>query len=176
MIQTRWHHPSIIAWTIFNEGAGQHNTLEYVGLVRRLDPTRLINAASGWTDFGVGDVNASHRFPGPVMPSPTEDRVAIIGLFGGLALEPPVEHRWSEAAWGHQHVPDWETFVNRYTLMHVELRRLIRTQGLAGAFFHQLTDIESECNGLLFYDRNEYKVPRETLELINQETISVGSE
>ena len=176
MIQSRLNHPSIIAWTIFNEGAGQHNTSEYVDLVRRIDPTRLINGASGWTDFGLGDVNTSHRFPGPVMPQADTNRAAMVGLFGGLTLVPPPEHRWTEEAWAYQHVPDSESLLRRYEQMHDELRQMIQTRGLAGAFFHQLTDVESECNGLIPYDRRTLKIPEKIMEQINQETIRLGSE
>ena len=177
MVLTRSHHPSIMSWTIFNEGAGQHNTAEYVDLVRHLDPTRLITGASGWTDTGLGDFNVSHRFPGPEMPQADANRAAIIGLFGGLALLPPLEHRWSEDAWwGYRQISDSDSLVKRYEQMHEELRRLIRTRGLAGAFLHQLTDIESEYNGLVSYDRKLMKVQSEDLEKINRETIVIGSE
>jgi len=176
MVLTRSHHPSIMAWTIFNEGAGQHNTAEYIDLVRHLDPKRLVIGASGWTDTGLGDFNVSHRFPGPEMPTIDVNRAAVIGLFGGLALAPPLEHRWSEETWGHLRVPDSDGLVRRYEQMHEELRRLIQTRGLAGAFFHQLTDVESECTGFLFYDRERLKVPLETLERINRETIRIGNE
>ena len=177
MILTRSHHPSIVAWTIFNEGAGQHNTAEYIDLVRHLDPARLITGASGWTDTGLGDFNVSHGFPGPEMPKqPDVNRAAII-VFGGLALIPPVEHRWTEETetWGFRRVSNSASLVRRYEQMHEELRRLIRT-GLAGAFFHQLTDVESECNGFLSYDRESLKVPQKALEQINRETIRIGSE
>ena len=176
MILTRSHHPSIMSWIIFNEGAGQHNTAEYVDLVRSLDPTRLITGASGWADIELGDFNVSHKFPGPEMPALDINRAAIVGLFGGLSLTPLVEHRWSEDTWWHQHISDPESFVRRYEQMHEELRRLLRTKGLAGAFFHQLTDIESECNGLQPYDRRSLKVVRETMESINRETIKIGNE
>jgi hypothetical protein len=175
MIQTRQQHPSIMAWTIFNEGAGQHNTAEYIDLVRRLDPTRLITGASGWSDSGLGDFNVSHRFPGPEMPAVDVNRAAIIGLFGGLALVPDLENRWSETGWGYQQVSDSDSLARGYKKMHEELRQSIRT-GLAGAFFHQLTDVESECTGLLSYDRKLLKVPSEALEKINRETIKIGSE
>jgi hypothetical protein len=180
MIQSRSHHPSIIAWTIFNEGAGQHNVAEYIDLVRRLDPVRLINGTSGWMDSKLGDFNTSHKFLGPEieMPPPDTSRVTIIGSFGGLTLEPPAEHRWSppQEVWGYQHVSDSDSLVQRYRQMHDELRQLIQTQGLAGAFFHQLTDIETECNGLTTYDRHALKVPAEEFKRINRETIRIGSE
>ena len=176
MILTRSQHPSIMAWTIFNEGAGQHNAAGYLDLVRRLDKTRLVTVASGWTDTGLGDFNVSHRFPGPEIPPQDVNRVAVIGLFGGLALTPPMEHRWSEETWGYQRVSDSDSLVRRYGQMHEELRRLTRARGLAGAFFHQLTDVESECNGFLTYDRLMLKVPTGLLDQINRETIRIGSE
>jgi len=176
MIQSRSHHPSVIAWTIFNEGAGQHKTSEYIALVRRLDPSRLICGASGWKDSGLGDVVASHRLSGPEMPKVDASRAAFVGLFGGLTLVPEPENLWTENTWAYEHVSDWESLVKRYEQMHGELRQMIQTRGLAGAFFHQLTDIESECNGLTTYDRRILKVPSETLERINLETIKMGSE
>jgi hypothetical protein len=172
MIQTRSHHPSIMAWTIFDEAKGQHNVPEYVDIVRRLDPTRLINATSGWTDSRVGDFIVSHKFPGPEMPAKDANRVAIIGLFGGLTLVP----LWTENTWAHQHVIHSDALVQRYKQMHEELRQLIRKEGLAGAFFHQLADVEGECNGLIPYDRRSLKVPTKALEQINLETIQIGSE
>jgi len=175
MVQSRIHHPSIIVWTIFNEGAGQHNESEYVTLLRRWDPTRLINATSGWMDRRLGDFTVAHKFPGPEMPQTDAKRSAVVGLFGGLALEVAPEHRWSEHTWGHQFVTDSLAFVKRYEQMHEELRRMIQTQGLAGAFFHQLTDIETECNGLTPYDRSSIKVPEKAMEQINRETINLGS-
>ena len=175
MVQSRMHHPSIITWTIFNEGGGQHGEAEYVALLRRLDPTRLINATSGWTDRRLGDFTVSHKFLGPEMPQTDARRAAIIGLFGGLALDVAPEHRWTEHTWGHQNVTDSFVFVKRYEQMHEELRRMIQTQGLAGAFFHQLTDIETECNGLTPYDRSSIKVSEKAMEQINRETISLGS-
>ncbi|MCL2005990.1 MAG: hypothetical protein FWG73_07465 [Planctomycetaceae bacterium] len=174
MIQSRQYHPSIMAWTIFNEGAGQHNVADYVEMLYDIDPSRLVNATSGWTDTGLGDFSVSHRFPGPEMPASDANRAAVIGLFGGVKLV-PVEER-TQNTWGYRDVPHSDSFVERYEQMHGELRRLIRTQGLAGAFFHQLTDIESERNGLMFYDRRGLKVPAETLEQINKETIRIGSE
>lgn len=45
---------------IFNEGWGQiiepyHPEFELVDRVKQLDPTRIVDAASGWVDKGAGD-------------------------------------------------------------------------------------------------------------------------
>ena len=54
-------HPCISTWVIFNEGWGQFSTNEMVALAREADPTRLIDAASGWYDQGSGDMNSFHN-------------------------------------------------------------------------------------------------------------------
>ena len=47
--------PSIVAWVPFNEGWGQHSTNEILKWVKELDPSRLVDAPSGWEDRGFGD-------------------------------------------------------------------------------------------------------------------------
>ena len=59
------NHPSIVMWVPFNEGWGQHETEKYVARVKALDPSRLVNNTSGWTDRGVGDIVDGHAYPGP---------------------------------------------------------------------------------------------------------------
>src|SRR6266705_1623633 len=56
LLQNHWNHPSIIVWVIFNEAQGQHDTAALVSEVKTLDPSRLVNQASGGDYFGVGDV------------------------------------------------------------------------------------------------------------------------
>jgi hypothetical protein len=176
MVQLISNHPSIVLWTIFNEGSGQHHTAEYVEMVAKLDPTRLINGAGGWIDAGVGHLNDAHKFPGPEMPKLNPDRASIIGSFGGFTLVPPEKNLWTSETWGFQHVPDSESLLKRYQSLHKELRQMIQTHGLAGAVFHQLTDTEAECNGLTSYDRVLLKIPPEEFYKINRETIRLGNE
>ena len=57
--------PCIVMWVPFNEGWGQFDTARVVELIKKLDPTRLVDDASGWTDRGVGDVMDMHKYPGP---------------------------------------------------------------------------------------------------------------
>lgn len=60
MINQHKGYPSIVTWVIYNEGWGQLNSPEYPEFhiaerIRQLDPTRLINAVTGWNDHGAGD-------------------------------------------------------------------------------------------------------------------------
>jgi beta-galactosidase/beta-glucuronidase len=54
-------YPSIVTWVIYNEGWGQITDGEYpefalADIVQSLDPTRLVDATSGWFDHGAGDL------------------------------------------------------------------------------------------------------------------------
>ena len=157
IIAARRNHPSIVMWVVFNEGWGQHDTDRYVDVVRRLDPSRLINAASGWHDRGVGDVLDIHAYPGPNAPEPDPRRASVLGEFGGLGLAVP-EHTWSEESWSYRGVQDSIELTNRYQSLLRRVWQLEQQPGLTAAVYTQLTDVEYECNGLLTYDRAVMKV------------------
>ena len=102
MIEAFRNHPSIVMWVPFNEGWGQFDTPRVVDMIRKLDPTRLVNNASGWTDRGVGDVMDMHQYPGPAVPRLEEKRAVVLGEFGGLGLPVP-GHTWqAEKNWGYR--------------------------------------------------------------------------
>ncbi len=66
MIDGLQAHPSIIMWVVFNEGWGQFDTKRVADWTKQYDPTRLVDAASGWADrAGVGDVHDLHAYPRP---------------------------------------------------------------------------------------------------------------
>ena len=56
----------IITWIIYNEGWAQLRVPPYpeehlTDVVRSLDPTRLIDAVTGWYDHGFGDFSVGDR-------------------------------------------------------------------------------------------------------------------
>ncbi len=162
LIDDRRTHSSIIAWVVFNEGWGQSDTAEHTNLVKHLDTTRLVISASGWTDRGTGDFLDLHTYPGPGPIPPRESwggRACILGEFGGLGLAID-GHTWEQKTWGYKGTTDRDDLTFQYVEM---LRRLwdLREQGLSGGIYTQLTDVETECNGLLTYDREVLKVDAE---------------
>ena len=68
MILGRWNHPCIVMWIPFNQGWGQYDTVRITGLVKELDPSRLVAGVSGWYDMGGGDVRSLHRYSGLASP------------------------------------------------------------------------------------------------------------
>jgi beta-galactosidase/beta-glucuronidase len=155
LIQARGNHPSIIIWVVFNEGWGQYDTERLTAHVKELDPGRLVNNASGWTDKKVGDVMDIHHYPDPLMPKPEETRASVLGEFGGLGLGLQ-GHTWSSKSWGYRGVGGAEQLTAAYEKMLARAWQL-REQGLSAAIYTQITDVETECNGLLTYDRQVIK-------------------
>jgi beta-galactosidase/beta-glucuronidase len=155
MIDALDHYPSIVMWVPFNEGWGQFQTEEIVEWTETVDPTRLVNNASGWHDRGVGDVVDEHHYPGPGMPDPEDNRAAVLGEFGGEALVVE-DHLWiqdfSEAPTHYETSQSEEALHNTYDRMIAEVDSM-KDEGLAAAVYTQTTDVESEVNGVMTYDR-----------------------
>ena len=100
LVDQRYNHPSIVTWTTFNEGWGEHDVAETVALVKQLDATRLVNDASGWVDKGVGDMADTHAYPGPGSGMPEATRAAVNGEYGGVTMRVP-GHMWTTDVFGY---------------------------------------------------------------------------
>lgn len=154
-------------WVPFNEGWGQHRTNEVLAWVKRLDPTRLVDGPSGWSDLGFGDLVDRHEYPGPAMFPPTGGRVTVLGEFGGLGLPVP-DHLWrQEKNWGYRNMTSPTELLERYSGLIRQLPAL-RDQGLGAAIYTQVTDVENEVNGLVTYDRRVVKMPEEALAALHR--------
>ncbi len=167
LVQTHWNHPSIVMWVVFNEGWGQYDTERLVRLVRQLDPTRLVNEASGWHHKGFGDVVDMHKYPGPASPEPEPNRAAVLGEFGGLGLAVQ-GHTWTNQWWGYRGLVSRESLTRRYVQLLRQVYRLKDDPGLSAAVYTQTTDVERECNGLLTYDRAVLKPDVQTVANANR--------
>ncbi len=152
MIEGRRNHPSVIVWVLFNEGWGQYDTERLTAWLKSLDPSRLVDDASGWTDKRVGDLIDMHSYPGPESPQAEADRAAVLGEFGGLGLGLP-GHTWSKQYWGYQPMPDEKTLNDRVANLLNRVHLLRESFGLSAAVYTQTTDVETECNGMMTYDR-----------------------
>jgi hypothetical protein len=139
--------------------------------VKQYDPSRLVDCASGWQDRGVGDVIDKHQYPGPGSPQPEEHRAAVLGEFGGLGL--PVEgHTWqSKKNWGYRSFKDAASLTDAYVDLIGRLRPLRAKPGLSAAVYTQTTDVETEVNGLMTYDRAVVKPDLERATAANKSAL-----
>ncbi len=148
--------PSIVMWVPFNEGWGQYDTARIAAWVKEYDPSRLVNAVSGWTDRRVSDVLDIHSYPGPAIKVDDTNRAAVLGEFGGLGW--PVEGHlwWNKRNWGYRTYQTRKELNDKYDEVVGNVYGLLG-QGLAAAVYTQTTDVEGEVNGLMTYDREVVK-------------------
>jgi beta-galactosidase/beta-glucuronidase len=157
MIETKYNHPSIIMWVPFNEGWGQFETERITQLIADYDPTRLVNSASGWTDRGTGSVNDIHHYPDPIVQPSEEKRAIVLGEFGGLGL--PVQgHTWEQKNWGYKNMEDSLQLLAKYQSYYTQIHKFVKENGLSATIYTQTTDVETETNGLMTYDRKINKM------------------
>lgn len=168
MIDGLRNHPCIVMWVPFNEGWGQFDTPRITKWIKEYDPTRLVNSASGWNDHpGVGDVHDIHVYPGPGAPKPEEKRAGVLGEFGGLGL-PLKEHMWEAKSWSYQGTSSSAELTRKYEQLLKRVHELKEKQGLSAAVYTQTTDVETEINGLMTYDRAVIKMDVDRVAAINK--------
>jgi hypothetical protein len=167
MVAGRRNHPSIVLWVVFNEGWGQFDTERLTQHTKQLDPSRLVSNASGWTDMKVGDVMDIHSYPGPAAPDPESARAGVLGEFGGLGLAVN-GHTWEQKTWGYQGTKNTDELTSRYQSLLRDAWALQESKGMSAAVYTQITDVETEANGLLTYDREVFKVDRKRAKAANR--------
>jgi beta-galactosidase/beta-glucuronidase len=194
-ISARRNAPSIIQWQTYNEGWGQ-NTIDpsfteaTVKLVSNLDPSRLVDDASGgrnvcpqggdkWVGGCFGHVTDVHMYPQPDFRGSKGHNVTardpkkalVLGEYGGT-LFVPLGHEWSVGAChGYATVTSRTDLAALYNTYADQIVDLIDKFGLSAAVYTQITDVETECNGLLTYDRI-FKVKPELIAASNAKVIS----
>ena len=171
MIDNLHNHPCIIMWVVFNEGWGQFDTQRITEWTKKTDPTRLVNNASGWHDRNVGDLVDAHIYPGPGAPAIEKERAAVLGEFGGLGLA-VVGHTWSKETWGYRGAAGKEDLTRKYERLLANVWKLKDEKGLNAAVYTQLTDVETEANGLLTYDRAIVKLDLDRATAVNKGDVS----
>lgn len=175
IVKTMRNHPSIVMWVVFNEGWGQdasdnndtHTRLGYEA-VKAADDSRLINAVSGWTDFEIGDIIDRHSYAlGPLLhDNPVNKRAAVCGEYGGISLM--VEnHLWAGNGFAYVTVENNDALTDKFN-NHILTIRGLQKDGIWGAVYTQISDVEQEVNGLLTYDRKVVKNTEEQRALMRE--------
>ncbi|SMR62806.1 unnamed protein product [Zymoseptoria tritici ST99CH_3D1] len=165
-------HTCIFAWVIYNEGWGQiesyYPEFALTDVVRGLDPTRLVDAVTGFPDHGAGDFSDNHHYANPQCGTPfyslssspfDPSRIGFQGEFGGIGNNVTEEHAWKvqdsiDAVNQTYELDDTiEVWNYRGHTLLTELLSQVEMYSCAGAVWTQTTDVEGEVNGMLTYDR-----------------------
>jgi hypothetical protein len=152
-------------------------------LTKSLDDTRIVIDNDGW-EHACGDVLTIHDYvaspdilkeryktvdgalaftPGGrslfVSRGVYDNKPVIVSEFGGILFTDKEDDR----KWGYSNASSKADFVERYRRI---VESLMSSDVVQGFCYTQLTDIESEANGLLTFDRTP-KVPPDIIKEIN---------
>lgn len=194
MLERDYNHPCIVAWTPLNESWGVQeiktdkyqqahcNALMY--MTKSVDTTRVVMDNDGW-EHTCGDLLTIHDYTssGKELGEHFKSMESVLALcpgrrslfadgwdyqgqpvllteFGGIRYTPrsAVKH-----SWGYCDAKDAQMFLKKYAEI---MRAVYSSPVLQGYCYTQLTDIETEENGLLTYGR-EPKLPIEAVRAVN---------
>ena len=161
MVDDLRSHPSIFAWTIFNEGdCVNDNGMDPAALVAWLsayDGTRLIDTNSGGpaNSLYIGDLNDLHSYPYPskVFAGPAQGLVRSFGEFGGIGAYVASKEWVTSKCHTYLPAPLPSDEAAIYVNMTKTLSQIKYTEGVSISIYTQITDVELECDGFLNYDR-----------------------
>ena len=167
IVESLISQPCIGVWVPFNESWGQFKTPEIVEMTKHLDPSRLVNPASGGNFYACGDILDLHHYPEPKMVLYDPSRATVLGEYGGIGRK--VEgHTWvKDQGWGYVEFDSEEKVTDTYVEYANQLYQMV-SQGFSAAVYTQTTDCETELNGLMTYDRAVVKLNPERLLQINR--------
>ncbi len=166
-VEALYNAPCIALWVPFNEGWGQFDAAAAAEELHRLDPTRVVDHASGWHDQGGGDLASLHIYFRRLAAAPDPaGRPVVLSEFGGYSCALP-GHTASARQFGYRRYDTTNELLRGYTAL-IE-RELLPLRGiLSASVYTQLSDVEDEVNGLLTYDRRCRKLDAAAVRALNE--------
>lgn len=156
-VRLLYNVPSLAAWVPFNEGWGQFDTERVTERIRSLDPTRFVDAASGWFDVGCGDFVSEHNYFRKLEVHPDHKRAFVLSEYGGFACHVD-GHSAVDEIYGYKTYTETEELNEAFWKMMKESLEPLVDQGLCAAVYTQVSDVEEEVNGIFTYDRKVCKI------------------
>ena len=167
--------PSVLYYTIFNEGWGQFDADEMYVKAKQLDRTRIIDSTSGWFKRNLSDVDSQHIYFKKLPQNTDSVYPLVISEFGGYS------HRVQGHLFGTKNY-GYKTFEKRedlesavLSLYENEVLPLVK-KGASAFIYTQLSDIEDETNGFLTYDRAVCKISEKKMRDISERMYAAALE
>ena len=155
-IEHLYSYPSVLYYTIFNEGWGQFCADEVYKIAKALDKTRIIDATSGWFTRKKSDVISHHVYFKKLKAEPSAERPVVISEFGGYSHRID-GHLFGDGNYGYRSIKSKEELEAALEKLYLsEVKPLVK-KCVSALIYTQLSDIEDETNGFLTYDRRVLK-------------------
>ena len=150
-----YNFPSILCYTIFNEGWGQFEADKLYDILKKEDDTRLYDSTSGWFHQTKSDFDSEHVYFKNKTLCP-KNRPLLLSECGGYSYKADGEN--NEKSYGYGACPNENALTYKICEMYEEMVYPAIKQGMCGCIYTQLSDVENEINGLYTYDRKRRKV------------------
>ncbi len=157
-VSTLYNHPSIIAYTIFNEGWGQFNSDLIYDRLKALDPTRLYDSTSGWFAQRKSDFDSEHIYFRLKKLKP-KTRPLFVTECGGYSYNLNGQNK----TYGYGKCASVDELTDRIEKLYEKMIIPAIPSGCCGCIYTQLSDVEDEINGLYSYDRKTCKVDKKRM-------------
>ncbi len=164
-LETLSNHPSVVYWTIFNEGWGQFNSDYNYKYFKNLNPDRIFDTTSGWFKAQKSDVESEHVYFKKVKFKKSE-RPFVLSEFGGYSYKPHGHVANPYKTYGYRFFKEPNAFMDALETLYLSEIVPLVEKGLCAAIYTQLSDVEDETNGLLSYDRRILKVDKKRMQKI----------
>ncbi len=163
-----YNHPSVIYYTIFNEGWGQYSADENYKLFKNYDNSRIFDTTSGWFKETLTDVESDHVYFKPINLKSKNGKPMVLSEFGGYSCKVEGHSFNLKDNYGYRTYKTLSEFEEGLiTLYETEVMNAIEN-GLSAAVLTQVSDVEDETNGLLTYDRQILKVSKDRIKALSE--------
>ena len=159
-IERLYNFPSVLYYTIFNEGWGQFSADIMYEVAKEADDTRIYDATSGWFWQKLSDVDSHHVYFKPIKIKKKSKNPIVISEFGGYSYRVP-GHLFGEDNYGYRLLESKEAFTEAFLKLYDTEVRAAILNGASAFIYTQVSDIEDETNGVLTYDRQVKKLDAE---------------
>ncbi len=161
-IEHLYNHPSVIGYTIFNEGWGQFDSDRMYRIAKETDGSRLYDTASGWFTGAESDFDSRHvYFRNKKLVG--KDKPLFLSECGGFSYRIEDHSYEGKRSYGYGTCRTTAELTERIITMYRAMVLPAIKEGLCGCVYTQLSDIEEEINGFYTYDRQVCKVDKEAM-------------
>ena len=160
-----YNFPSVVYYTIFNEGWGQFDSDLLYSRLCDMDQTRIVDSVSGWFTPKDSDVDSRHIYFRKPILQVGDDRPLVLSEFGGYSYRVS-GHPFSDNNYGYTTYSTREEFENAVCELYTDGVLPLVESGISALIYTQLSDVEDETNGFVTYDRRVLKVNAERLKKI----------